>query len=508
MRIRLPLYGKILGWFFLNLVVVAAVCVLLFDAQFHFNLDWLLMTGARERLEATRDLIVGELETTAPDEWGDVLARYSEAHHVRLALFDEEGGQLVGEPLELPDEVRGRILAWPSFGRPRRPADERAEPAETPASPSSGAAAAPRRGGPRLPLRALMRTSSPTRYWWMASARLDNTLAGGPLRVVLIFESRSISAGGLILDAKPWMALGLGVVLFSLLFWLPLVRGITRTIGRMKQATGQIAAGRFDVRLDQRRGDELGALAESINQMAERLDGMVSTQKRFLGDIAHELCAPLARLQMALGILEQRAGESQGTYVRAANEKAAQIAGLVSELMSFSKATFSASSAPLGPVELGAVVEAALRQEHLDAAAVNVSVPENLYVDGIHDLLVRAVANLLRNAQQHAEAAGPVRVEARREGETATLSVIDAGPGVPESELPKIFDAFYRVDPSRPRATGGTGLGLAIVKSCVDSCAGTVSARNVAGGGLEMRIQLHAASAPVEVGAPADAAAE
>ena len=132
------------------------------------------------------------------------------------------------------------------------------------------------------------------------------------MRVVLVVRSNTISAGGLIFDPKPWLALGFGVVVFSLLFWLPLVRGITRTIGRMMQTTRQIADGRFDVRVNLRRRDELGALGESIDQMAARLDGLVAGQKRFLGDIAHELCSPLARLQMALGILEQRATRGSG----------------------------------------------------------------------------------------------------------------------------------------------------------------------------------------------------
>jgi two-component system sensor histidine kinase CpxA len=149
----------------------------------------------------------------------------------------------------------------------------------------------------------------------------------------VVGRSSSISAGGLIFDAKPWLALGFGVVAFSLIFWLPLVRGITRTIGRMKQTTRQIADGRLDVRVNLRRYDELGALGESIDQMAARLSGLVAGQKRSLGDIAHELCSPLARLQMALGILEL------GIYRRDAlraisHQKAEQIAALVGELLS------------------------------------------------------------------------------------------------------------------------------------------------------------------------------
>src|SRR6187397_1810869 len=119
-RVRFPLYAKILGWFFLNLVVVATVVAFLFDAQFHFNMDWLFATGARERLEAVRALILGELETTPPDDWAQVLARYSEAHHVQFALFDDDGNPRVGEIATIPAEVRDLIVNRPTFPPPRR----------------------------------------------------------------------------------------------------------------------------------------------------------------------------------------------------------------------------------------------------------------------------------------------------------------------------------------------------------------------------------------------------
>ena len=487
MRVRLPLYGKILAWFFLNLVAVASVAVILFHVQFNFNLDWLLITGARERLEAVRDLIIGELTVTPPDDWSVVMARYSEAHRVQFALYDEEARLLVGDIPDLPDEVHTRILARQTFNRPVRANDTAAIPPAQPPDPQ-------RRWWPRASLRAIMRTGNPTQYWLLATGWLDNSMAGAPLRVVLVARSSSIGAGGLILDVKPWLWLGFGVLAFSLLFWLPLIRGITRTIGRMKSATRRIADGRFDVRLDIRRHDELGALGESIDQMAARLDGLVSGQKRFLGDIAHELCSPLARLQMALGILEQRASASEMSYVRAASEKAEQIAGLVGELLSFSKASFGAAAIQLREVRVAEVVAEAVRREKTESAEIIVDVAEGLSVSAEPDLLIRALANLLRNAIRHAGASGPVEVSAMRDGGEIIISVADHGPGVPEEELPKIFDAFYRVDSSRTRDTGGTGLGLAIVKTCIDSCSGTVTARNREPHGLEMRIRLHAGS--------------
>ena len=178
MRVRLPLYGKILAWFFLNLVAVAAVALVLFNVQFNFNLDWLLVTGARERLEAVRDLIIGELAVTAPDDWSEVMARYSAAHHVQFALFDEEAHPLIGGFAEVPGEVRARILARPTFNRPPRSGESAvATPPPPPERPGEG-----QRRWPRAPLRAIMRTANPTQYWLLATGWLDNSMAGGPLR--------------------------------------------------------------------------------------------------------------------------------------------------------------------------------------------------------------------------------------------------------------------------------------------------------------------------------------
>lgn len=491
MHIRLPLYAKILLWFFLNLAAVAAVIVLLFDVQFNFNLDWLLVTGARERLEAVRDLIIGELDTTSPDDWPQVLQRYSQAHHVDFAVFDEDARPVVGNFTQLPDEVRARILTPPiPPGAPALPRSA-ATPTPSPERTPPRAANTNRRWWPRSSFRAIMRTAHPTQYWLLATGWLDNPMAGERLRIVLVARSSSISGGGLVFDPKPWLWLAFGVIVFTLFFWLPLVRGITRSVARMMHATRQIADGHLDVRVQVNRRDELGALGESINDMAARLDGLVVGQKRFLADIAHELCAPVARLQMALGILEQRTPPGEAAAVRAAAERAEQIAALVGELLSFSKAAFGAAAVPLQPVDLAEIVAEVVRREKTDGAEIRVDLLLDVRVSANPDLLIRALANLLRNAIQHT-AAGPITIHAAREGEAIVISVADSGPGVPESELPKIFEAFYRVDASRSRDTGGAGLGLAIVKTCIESCGGTVLARNREPHGLDVQMRLHA----------------
>jgi len=454
MRARLPLSAKILLWFFLNLALLAAVFILLFNAQFRFDLDWVLASNASQRVDAMRELIIGELNTTAPDEWDRVIGRFSDAYHVRLSLFDDRGAHLIGTTDELPPEVRQHFRG------------------------ETG--------------RAFLHTAKPARYWLLVSARLDNPEVGGPMRAVLVLESNSLSVGGLIFDFSLWLRLALGAVALSVLFWLPLLHGITRSIRQMTEATRHIAEGRFDARVSTRRLDELGLLAEAINQMAGRLDGFVKDQKRFLGDVAHELCSPLARLQMALGILEQRAGQGQETYAKAASEKAAHIAMLVNDLLAFSKASFGAPAVWLQPVGVLEAAREAVRREAGEPAQVVVEIPGDLKVTADPALLIRALSNLLRNALRHAAHAAPITLRAARENATATITVADQGPGVPEEELSKIFDAFYRVDASRTRQTGGTGLGLAIVRTCIDSCEGSVTARNRQPHGLEVVIQLPA----------------
>ena len=490
MRLSLPL--KILLWFFLNLAILVAVFVLLFSAEYQFNLDWLFASAARQRVDAMRDLVVDDLNTHSPDEWEDVLDRFSTAYRVRFTLFDDRGRHLLGPIEELPPTVRqemGPMLRPPP---PLRP----------PLFPAAPATAASEQ-------KLFLRTLSPTRYWLAVAARVDNPQAGSPMHLNIVAEAANAGMGGLIIDPTPWVRLAAGAVVFSVLFWLPLLRGLTRAIRQITLATRQIAEGRFDARVHIRRRDELGSLAEAINQMAVRLDGLLKGQKRFLGDVAHELCSPLARLQLTLGIIEQQAdgSERQQRYARTAMEKSEQIARLVDQLLAFSRASLGESGVRWQAVDLRAVAEAAVRQEIGETAAdgtnghhglpdIRLDIAAGLKVRADEELLGRALGNLLRNAVRHGGGSGiTVQAAPANGGGTARrpeveIVVADHGPGVPPEELPKIFDAFYRVETARTRETGGVGLGLSIVRMCVEACGGTVSARNRTSGGSGLEVVL------------------
>jgi two-component system sensor histidine kinase CpxA len=109
------------------------------------------------------------------------------------------------------------------------------------------------------------------------------------------------------------------------------------------------------------------------------------------------------------------------------------------------------------------------------------------------DYLVRALANLVRNAVRYAGEAGPITVSVRRENQDAVVTVADSGPGLPPDELERVFTPFYRLEASRNREAGGAGLGLAIVKSCVEACGGRVECLNRKPTGLEVEIRLRVA---------------
>lgn len=491
MKTRFPLYAKILLWFFLNLVILGGTFYALFRIQFHVGPELLLTGRAGERLQAVARVITGELDARPRSEWNEILKRFSDAYRVQFLIYRNEGPQLAGEPVPLPASVYEKLTgkAAPRRGSGPVPVPPESEPPGDPPTArevrSSRATTLPS----RPPF--IIRTDAPKTYWLGLRVPVSYRMGERTFRsATLLAISESLRAGGLLVDFGLWIWLSAAAVLFSVLFWLPLVRGMTRSLEQITQATAQIAEGKFDIRVSERRRDELGSLGSAINGMAARLAGFVTGQKRFLGDIAHELCSPIARLQVAVGILEERAGLPQKQYVEDMREEVQHISGLVNELLSFSKAALGVTNIRLEPVALKTVAQKAVRREVDDDAQVQIDIAENLSAIAAPDLLLRSISNLLRNALRYAGPAGPITIVAAAEDDSVELAVRDGGPGVPESEIPKLFDPFYRVDASRARETGGVGLGLSIVKTCIETCRGTVTCRNRQPGGFEVVIRL------------------
>jgi two-component system sensor histidine kinase CpxA len=458
---------------------------LLARVEFRFGLDSFLLGSAGDRIQAVGNIIAEELSERGPAEWEAILGRFSDAYGIEFTLFRNDAHQLAGSKTVLPAPVRQKILEGrvPTRRALREPLPLRQRKAAA-GSPESNAARPGR--DPQFTLR----TSDPTRYWVGIRIPVADGQDPRRLQTTLLAASPSLSGGGLFVDVKPWLLAALGAVALSALLWLPFVRGLTRSIGELTGATERIAEGQFDIQVRGNRGDELGRLARAVNRLALRLAGFVTGQKRFLGDVAHEFCSPLARLQMALGILEQRVEERQLPYVEDLRAEVQEMSHLVDELLSFSKAGLKPDEVKRTPVDVLDVVRRVTAREANESVPVEMDVPEGLQALAEPELLARALGNVLRNAIRYAGKAGPITVAARVENDQVLLSVADCGPGVPPESLSKLFDPFYRVDHSRTRQTGGVGLGLTIVRTCMEACGGRVTARNRESGGLVVSLYL------------------
>ena len=477
-RLKLPLYSKILLWFLVNLGVVVGIVFFYVRVNFGSGFDWLVSERAGTRIELLdsymQSVLVEHPETEWPKivenfghyleqplpAWETVLKSKHLGDEVSFAMFLPSGEQVLGRRVEVPPEVLRRLIdkRLPE-GRPRagRP-DQSGEAAMKPPKP-----------------RFVIRSEHPTRYWTgiHSSVSIQRERRWYPLTFVII--AADMTAGGLLFDWWPWvvvLAIGIGI---SALLWIPVVGGITRAIRRTNEASKRIAAGQFDVRLQDQRSDELGELATSVNTMAAHLGDYMAQQRRITADVAHELCSPIARMQMALGVVEQRSIPEQAAYLKKLDTELQHMAGLVEEILAFSKANSLPERESASDIELIPFINVIIAREAPDADIV-IDVPKGLHLHTLRDALDRAVANVLRNAVRYAGTAGPIQLRVAQNPNVTLIQIADQGPGVPEDALPRLFEPFFRPEAARGRHTGGSGLGLAIVKRCIEACGGSVSA--------------------------------
>lgn len=483
MRLRFSLFTKILLWFLLNLLVLGAVFLTVFNLQFGFAPDSPLF-AASNRLDRVARLITDEIGTAGQTERDAILQRYSLSYKIEFLLYANTGERLAGQETQLPAEVLRKLGDMPPPPPPRagNPPRPQRRPEVEPGPP-------PR--GPRPEQIFKLRTTNPTRYWAGVPVLVFEPGQFEPVRATLLAVSDSISGHGLFFDPTPWLFIIALVLALSILLWLPFVRSLTVTIKQMTYAAQQIAEERFDALVDEGRSDELGRLGAAINQLAARLSGFVDGQKRFLGDISHELNSPLARMQFALSILDERVDPAQQSYVADAQEEVRLMSQLVSELLAFAKAGMKTAELKLVNVPLLPLVQQICAREAA-GCDVKIEIADSTAVLAQPELLSRAMANVLRNAARYA--GGPLTITAQHQHDQIKLAIADHGPGAPPEALNRLFDPFYRLEPDRARATGGSGLGLAIAKACIEACRGTVAARNLSPSGLEISIVLPAAA--------------
>jgi signal transduction histidine kinase len=285
-----------------------------------------------------------------------------------------------------------------------------------------------------------------------------------------------------------------GILCWAAAVWLVSpIRHLTATVERFGR-------GDLSARWHTRRRDEIGYLARAINETAERLQRLLTSERRLLADISHELRSPLARLKFAVRLARTCPDRAHG--LDRIERDVDRITYMVSELIEITRAEGDPESRKFERVDLEQLVNDTISEERVDAESRECNVHLHGQLErplwGDAELLRRAVANVLRNAIRYSPAHSAVEVTLEENAESTTIGIRDHGPGVSEELLSQIFKPFFRVEDARDTNSGGVGLGLSIAMRAVQLHQGTITAEN-AKPGLRVRIMLPSLSSTENV---------
>lgn len=309
--------------------------------------------------------------------------------------------------------------------------------------------------------------------------QVGELLAEGGLMVGASARNNSLVAG----VTRAVLVAGLTAGLVGLLMALLLVRQITRPLGSLTRAAGQIAGGDLSVRVPVQSHDELGKLATTFNQMASSLETQEKLRRNLMADVAHELRTPLAGIQGTVEALQDGIFPPTGENLQAVHEQVMLLNRLVEDLRTLANAEASQLSLdrlPLNLTELCQRQVTAFQSQAL-VKAINLTLHHEQHpvtINGDDQRLSQVLNNLLDNALRHTPPGGAIQVQLTTANGAARLAVIDNGEGIPTDALPHLFDRFYRADASRNRRTGGSGLGLAIARQIVQAHGGHIWAES------------------------------
>lgn len=256
---------------------------------------------------------------------------------------------------------------------------------------------------------------------------------------------------------------------------------LSKPLIKMQKATRKIAAGELETRLSIRSNDEIGFLAEAINDLAVDLQRYRDTRQEFLANISHELRTPITYLEGYTKVIKDGLYETEGErdlYLDIIHQEAHRLQHLVDDLFELAKMEEGKVTLTQEWIDLSQLAEQAVRRVELKAKEKGLLLKLQLSGDaymirGDQKRMEQIIMNLLENAIRYTDE-GEIIVHMEFAADAATLIVEDTGIGIPEEELPYIFERFYRVEKSRSRQYGGSGLGLSIVKKLVELHGGKI----------------------------------
>ena len=274
---------------------------------------------------------------------------------------------------------------------------------------------------------------------------------------------------------------------------LVLSKALTKKIGLLLTAIRKVREGAYSHRAEIRGRDEIAQIGEEFNSLTDRLQTTENARRRFVSDASHELKTPLAAIRLLTDSILQTDNIDPATtreFVSDIGREAERLSRITEDLLRLTRLDSSvldaASAVDVLPVQVLRMMGLVAQEKSVD---LTYDAAEGCSVLSSKDELHQVVYNLVDNAVKYTPAGGAVQVSLKLEAGQVVLSVADNGNGIPEADLPRIFERFYRVDKARSRAAGGTGLGLAIVSDTVKRRGGTVEAANRPEGGAVFTVR-------------------
>ncbi len=290
---------------------------------------------------------------------------------------------------------------------------------------------------------------------------------------------------------------GMGAFLLALgITWI-IAQVLSRPLLQMKEATRKIAVGELETRLNITTKDEVGDLADAINNLAEDLQRYRDNRQEFFANISHELRTPITYLEGYSKVIKDQLYETEeekNRYLDIIHVEAQRLQHMVDDLFELSKMEEGKISLSMEWIDLSEITDNTVRKIQLKANEKGLQLNTHLgdhipliYGDGLR--LEQVLLNLLENAVRYTEIGG-INVYLSQDPSFVYLAVVDTGIGIPDIELPNIFERFYRVEKSRSRQYGGTGLGLSIAKKFIELLEGELQVSSIVGVGTKFEIRL------------------
>ncbi|MBO1579930.1 cell wall metabolism sensor histidine kinase WalK [Bacillus sp. XF8] len=295
---------------------------------------------------------------------------------------------------------------------------------------------------------------------------------------------------------RQFIIIGILTLLLTTISVFIFSRVITDPLIKMKRATEKMLKLNKPIKLGITRNDELGSLAKTIEELSSELTYMKKERNEFLASVAHELLTPLTYMKGYAKVAKRDSlsKEEREEYLQIIEDETDSVTELVQDLFDLVQLEQHQFIIKKQKVRLFPFLERMIEKAKTTFAKKQIKIKFYCAVNPVVCMderrMEQVMLNLLHNAYQHSYEQSVITVHASQNENTFSISVQDEGEGIPQEDIPHIFDRFYRVDKSRTRATGGKGIGLAVAKEIVELHSGSIQVKSELGMGTEFIIKL------------------